>query len=170
MITIKKKPLSISQGHCITGSTVFACALGQTGQTAFKQEGDGATPLTHTRPLYGFYRPDRESKPRSTLPFIPISKSMGWCDAIDHPSYNRRVRLPFGASCEAMWRDDSLYDLVVVLDINITQRQKGRGSALFMHVAREGYKPTEGCIALAKQDLRLLLQVMTTNSRIQIIR
>ena len=168
-IKITQKPGSTNHGYCVTGPYVFACALGKTGFTAFKREGDGATPVTQTKPLYGFYRPDREAKPSSALPFMPLSKSMAWCDATTHPSYNRLVKLPFGASHEILWRDDSLYDLLVVLDINISTRQKGRGSALFMHVAREGYKPTEGCIALAKPDLRLLLQSMSTNSHIRIM-
>ncbi len=106
----------------------------------------------------------------STLPFVPIRNDMGWCDAPDHPSYNRPVALPFGSSHECLKRDDSLYDLVVVLDINITTRIKGMGSALFMHVAREGYKPTEGCIALRKEDLRQLLMHMRRDTTIRIQR
>ena len=159
-----------SRGLLQLGNLIFPVALGRNGMTSHKREGDGATPITLTRPLFGFYRADRESRPCSALPFIPIRDDMGWCDAPDHPSYNRLVNLPFAASHECLKRDDSLYDLVVVLDINITKRVRGQGSALFMHVAREGYKPTEGCIALRKQDLRLVLNHMRPDTSLQIQR
>ncbi|WP_244574533.1 L,D-transpeptidase [Cohaesibacter sp. ES.047] len=152
------------------GSHVFPVALGRRGMTSKKREGDGGTPITVTRPLYGFYRADRENRPRSILPFTPIHAGMGWCDSPDHASYNRLVRLPFSTSHERMMREDNLYDLVVVLDINITKRTRNKGSALFMHVAREGYKPTEGCIALDKRDLRLVLAHMGPQTQIRIVR
>lgn len=134
--------------------------------TSSKREGDGATPIIVTKALYGFYRKDKGPKPNSQLAFLPIQQHWGWCDDAGHPNYNRLVSKPFGASHEELWRQDALYDLVVVLDINITHRIRGKGSALFMHVARDGFLPTEGCIALEKRDLYRLLTIMDSDTKI----
>ena len=169
-ILIKPWNGSGTRGNVITQELKLPCAFGKKGLTSFKQEGDSATPIISTRALFGFYRKDRETKPRSRLPFYPLKATMGWCDDPQHRSYNRLIALPFAHSHEVMWRKDALYDLVIVLDINVQIRQKGKGSALFMHVAREGYPPTEGCIALNKRDLRRLLCVITPTTRITITR
>ncbi len=86
-----------------------------------------------------------------------IAPDAGWCDALYDRNYNRPVRLPYPASAERMWREDRLYDLVIVLDHNQRPRRQGGGSAIFLHVARPGYGATEGCIALARPDLVRLL-------------
>ena len=168
--TIKPRPDNQQKGVLCVGNKAVPCALGKRGLTAFKREGDGKTPIIKSRALFGFYRTDRENLPRCPLLFRPIRQDMVWCDDPDHPSYNRLARLPFGASCERMWRDDALYDLVVVLDINISQRKKHGGSALFMHVARNGHLPTEGCVALDKPDLRRLLTHLSHDTVISIAR
>ena len=167
-ICIKSSGQKQSRGHLLADKCAFPCALGKTGLTRTKQEGDGATPRLLTRPLYGFYRADREAKPRSRLPFYPLRSNMGWCDAPAHPSYNRLVHLPCPDSHENMWREDALYDLVLVLDINFSERIRGRGSALFIHVTRPGYLPTDGCIALSKPHLRQILNGLTRQTRIRI--
>ena len=131
----------------------YRCALGRSGISEVKFEGDGATPAG-LFPLRGlFYRPDRLDLPQTGLRVLPLEENMGWCDAPRHPSYNRLVRLPFDASHEKMWRDDGLYDLVVVLGHNDDPPRANRGSAIFMHIARDGYAPTEGCVALSREDL-----------------
>lgn len=81
----------------------------------------------------------------------------GWCDAPADANYNRPVRLPYGPSHERMWRDDRLYDAVIVLDWNIGKRMRNRGSAIFLHIARPGYLPTEGCVAVSPRDMVWLL-------------
>nr|WP_319391359.1 L,D-transpeptidase family protein [uncultured Cohaesibacter sp.] len=169
-ITLRKKPRQTTMGLLTLGTRTVPCALGRSGLGPIKLEGNGITPLMQTRILYGFYRPDKEKRPVSVLPFFPLEREMGWCDAPGHPSYNRLVQLPFSESHERMWRDDDLYDLVLVLDININPRANRRGSALFMHVARPDYSPTEGCIALAKPDLRHLLAVISPETRLTIAR
>lgn len=100
---------------------------------------------------------------------IVLVPGMGWCDAPSDPNYNRQVRYPYRASAEALWRDDGLYDLVAVLDYNVRPRVRGRGSAIFMHVARPGYLPTEGCIALRKDHLRRLLSLTGRGSTINVL-
>lgn len=91
------------------------------------------------------------------MPLRALSPDQGWCDAPRHGSYNRPLRLPSPAGHERMWRDDHLYDVVGVLDWNVAPRASYRGSAIFLHLARPGYAPTEGCIALAPRDLARLL-------------
>lgn len=90
----------------------------------------------------------------------------GWCDAPSDRNYNRGVTLPYSASTERMWRDDELYDVVGILDHNARPRVRGRGSAIFLHVARAGYRPTEGCVALARGDLMRVLRLVGRGARL----
>jgi len=140
-------------------SRPFRCALGRSGivPAEAKREGDGATPAARLPLRRVLFRADRLAPPRCSVPLEPIAPDDAWCDAPDHPAYNRRVRLPFPASHERLWREDGLYDLVGVLGWNDAPPVPGRGSAIFLHVASPGLGPTEGCIALALPDLRSVL-------------
>ena len=110
------------------------------------------------RLLHLYYRHDRTAVPPPARGSVSVlRREQGWCEAPRHGSYNRLLRLPSQAGHETMWRDDRLYDVVGVLDWNIRPRASYRGSAIFLHLARVGYTPTEGCIALAERDLRRLL-------------
>jgi L,D-peptidoglycan transpeptidase YkuD (ErfK/YbiS/YcfS/YnhG family) len=129
------------------------CALGRGGVRFDKREGDSATPAGVWPLRTMLWRPDRLSVPSSRLPARAIGPDDGWCDAPLDPAYNRPVRLPYPASAERMWREDGVYDLVVVLGYNDAPVVHGAGSAIFMHVARSDYAATEGCIALALEDL-----------------
>lgn len=133
-----------------------------------KREGDGATPLGCFHLLGVFYRPDRTARPATRLPVIAIRPAWGWCDDSADRNYNRRVVLPYPASHERLWRDDALYDLVVVLDYNVSARKRCAGSAIFMHVARPGFLPTEGCVALAPADLARVLARLGPGARITV--
>ncbi|HCX69446.1 L,D-transpeptidase family protein [Parvibaculum sp.] len=159
-------------GELRLGEFRFPCALGRTGVKREKREGDGATPLG-CFPLRELrYRQDRLSAPETKLPLIPISPSDGWCDAPEDALYNRPVRLPYPASAETMWREDHLYDLVVVLGHNDDPVIAHAGSAVFFHLVREDdgqLQATEGCVALRLEDmLRVLaLSGMATRMRIE---
>jgi L,D-peptidoglycan transpeptidase YkuD (ErfK/YbiS/YcfS/YnhG family) len=131
-----------------------------------KREGDGATPIGTFELRKAFFRADRLRAPRTALRLKATAPADGWCDAIRDRNYNRPVPRPYPASAEAMWRADGLYDLVIVIGYNDRPRVQGRGSAIFMHVAREGFQPTEGCIALRLKDLRKLLAVAGPRTRI----
>lgn len=139
------------------GSITVPCALGRSGIVSRKREGDGGTPIGTFELLHVYYRPDRGVHPRTVLPVVVLTSHSGWCDDPRHNRYNRPVTLPFAASHENMWRGDRLYDIVVVLDCNMYPAVKGRGSAIFFHIAREDYRPTEGCVAVAPEHMRLLL-------------
>ena len=158
-----------SKGWLQTGSLRFPCALGRSGMTHSKREGDGATPIGTLRFGQLHWRGDRMRHPRTALPLRRISTQAGWCDDPGNRRYNRPVTLPFPASHERMWRDDGLYDVVIELGWNMRPAIKGRGSAIFMHVARPGYQPTEGCVALRRDHLLRLLALIPRNSRLEIV-
>jgi len=133
------------------------CALGRSGVRADKREGDGATPIGAFPLRRILFRPDRLPKPATGLPTQPIEPELGWCDDPARPEYNQLVRLPFAASHERLWRDDGLYDVLVVIGHNDDPVAPGAGSAIFLHVAEPEFVPTEGCVALTLADLLRLL-------------
>ena len=146
-----------TRGQLTWGGMTVACALGASGCRAHKREGDGATPIGRWGLREVFYRADRLPRPRTGLPVRPLNAWDGWCDAVGDRNYNRRVRHPYRASAEKLWRSDRLYDLIVTLDHNACPRIQGRGSAIFMHVADTGYAATAGCVALQRSHLLRLL-------------
>ena len=135
------------------------CALGPGGVVAAdaKREGDGATPAGRWPMRRAFYRPDRGEAPKTPLPLQALAPEDGWCDAPADPRYNQPVKLPYPASAETMWREDGLYDLVVVLGYNDDPPVAGRGSAIFLHCARPDFTVTQGCVALARSDLEAVV-------------
>jgi len=141
------------------GGRTVACALGRGGvkPAADKREGDGASPAGTWAIRRVLYRPDKGPAPQTSLPVSPIGEADGWCDSPDDPAYNRPVSLPYPAGAERMWRDDGLYDLVVVLGHNDDPPVPGLGSAIFLHLAKPDYEPTEGCVAVAREDMLELL-------------
>jgi L,D-peptidoglycan transpeptidase YkuD (ErfK/YbiS/YcfS/YnhG family) len=137
------------------------CALGPGGvvPAGAKREGDGATPAGLWPLRRVLWRPDRGEKPATRLPNAPLTEADGWCDALDDPAYNQPVRLPYPASAERLWREDRVYDLIIVLGYNDDPVIQGAGSAIFLHLARPDYSPTEGCVAVAAADLLHLLSL-----------
>jgi L,D-peptidoglycan transpeptidase YkuD (ErfK/YbiS/YcfS/YnhG family) len=152
------------RGRLNAGALVLPCAFGRAGIRHAKREGDHTTPAGRFRLLRGYYRPDRIRRLAWALKISAMSPSDGWCDDPASACYNRPVRLPFREGYESMWRQDRLYDLVIVLDCNFCPRRKYRGSAIFLHCARPDFAPTEGCIALAFEDLRRLLPRLARNA------
>ena len=114
------------------------------------------------------YRAGRIARPGTVLPATPIGPRDGWCDAPDHPAYNRQIRFPFPASAERLNRADPLYDIIVVLGHNDAPVVRGAGSAIFLHIARPDFAPTAGCIALRREDLLEVLRLCHPGSRLRI--
>lgn len=145
------------------GESAIACSIGRSGwvQDALKREGDGATPLGRW-PLRGvLLRPDRVAPPPGLrLPWRWLAPDDGWGDAPGDPGYNRPVRHPHPASAERLWRDDGLYDVIVVLGHNDAPVVAGRGSAIFWHCRRDDGAATEGCVAIARAELLALLPAL----------
>lgn len=143
------------------GAGTVRCALGRGGiciATA-KREGDGRTPAGVWPIRRLLWRADRISLPRTALPSQPIHVSDGWCDAPSDRQYNRPVEMPYRGSAENLWRDDHVYDLVVVLGYNDDPVVPSAGSAIFLHLARPDYVATEGCIALGLEHMAEFLRL-----------
>ncbi len=141
----------------VLATRTFRCALGKQGVVAEKREGDEATPVGRFPLRRVLFRPDRMTAPETRLPVAALTPDDGWCDAPDDPAYNRPVPHPYPASHERLWRDDAVYDIIVILGHNDDPPVPGRGSAVFLHVARADYSGTEGCVALALDDLKTVL-------------
>lgn len=159
-----------SEGVLELEDKTLRCVLGRSGvkPAAEKVEGDGASPLG-VWPLRGvLYRPDRGGPPKTALSISPIAEDDGWCDAPEDAAYNRPVKHPYPASAERLWREDELYDLIVVLGHNDDPVVPGAGSAIFMHCAKPGYPPTEGCVALARADLEKVLEAAAPGDTLEI--
>ena len=148
------------------GSARAACGLA--GVKIDKHEGDHASPAGTFPLLYGFYRPDRVAWPKTDLALTALRPDFGWCDAPDDPHYNTLVALPYPASHEELWRADGLYDLIVVIGYNTDPVVPGKGSAIFLHVARPDFSGTEGCIAIERKELLALLGLLGPGSKITI--
>lgn len=158
-----------SRGFVEFGGLKLPCALGRSGRTCAKREGDGATPIGSFPLREAYYRADRIRRPATLLPIRPIQPGDGWCDEPCDRNYNRFVRHPYPGSAERLWRADHLYDLVLVIGYNDRPRVAGRGSAIFMHVAGEGFAPTAGCVALRLTDLVRLAERVTAATRVSIL-
>jgi L,D-peptidoglycan transpeptidase YkuD (ErfK/YbiS/YcfS/YnhG family) len=158
---------SPGSGVLSLGGARFRCALGRGGVRADKRDGDGATPCGCFPLRRVLYRADRLARPHTALAAAPIDPADRWCDDSADPRYNRQVQGPEGAG-EALWREDGAYDVIVVLGYNDDPVVPGRGSAIFLHVARPGYAPTEGCVALALTDLLTVLDAAAPDTRIRV--
>ncbi len=135
----------------------YRCAIGAAGITDNKREGDGATPTGYHRLRRVLFRPDRRARPATRLEAAALAPDDAWCDDPRDAAYNRPVKLPHSGHSEALWRPDSLYDLVAVLGYNDDPVAPGRGSAIFLHVAAPDFAGTRGCIAVAREDLLTIL-------------
>jgi L,D-peptidoglycan transpeptidase YkuD (ErfK/YbiS/YcfS/YnhG family) len=148
---------------------VVPAAIGRSGRTVLKREGDGATPIASMKLLSGFRRGERPACLRTLLPIRRIRNDMLWCDQPGDPNYNRLVKAPFRPSHEELKRDDGLYDICLVMDWNVTSRARNRGSAIFFHLIKPGYEPTAGCVAIHPRDMRRLLPFMRRGTVVRVL-
>jgi L,D-peptidoglycan transpeptidase YkuD (ErfK/YbiS/YcfS/YnhG family) len=154
-----------TRGWLIAGPLAIPVAVGRGGILANKREGDGGTPRGRFRLVRLWWRPDRGTRPRTFLPVRPITRDDAWCEDPADRHYNRPIKAAGG---DHLWRDDALYDLMIEIDHNTRPRIVGRGSAVFIHVARPGFAPTAGCVALEKNSLRRLLTELGPRTTIEI--
>lgn len=162
--------LVFPDGRLVWQGRTMRCAVGKRGALPAEQkrEGDGATPIGRWPLRQLYYRADRLPPPETVLASQPLRPQDGWCDAPTDANYNRFVQHPYPASAERLWREDHVYDLIVPLGYNDDPVKLGQGSAIFLHVARPDYAPTEGCVALARQDLLFLLRTLRPNTEMVI--
>jgi L,D-peptidoglycan transpeptidase YkuD (ErfK/YbiS/YcfS/YnhG family) len=146
----------------------FKCALGKSGIRKKKIEGDNITPKGTFKIIKIYYRKDRITKINSTFKLIEIKKNMGWCDDPKSKKYNQLINLPSKCRHEKLFRNDRIYDLILVLDYNMNPTIKNKGSAIFMHIAKKNYTPTKGCIALSKIDLLKILNKINKKTKVKI--
>ena len=169
VLTVQADSADSSLGWATLGGHRWRCALGAGGIREDKVEGDGATPVGEF-PLRRFYfRNDRLVLPPVALPARPISRHDGWCDDPRADAYNRLVHVPNDWSHEKMWRDDGLYDLVVVVGYNDDPPEGEWGSAIFLHIARDDMGATRGCVAFARADLMELVPLITRETRLRVL-
>jgi L,D-peptidoglycan transpeptidase YkuD (ErfK/YbiS/YcfS/YnhG family) len=167
-IFVRSRPGRRTQGWLTAGNARIPVTLGRRGILADKREGDGGTPAGRFRPLRLWWRADRLPRPRTLLPVRRIRPQDAWCENPSDRRYNRPIRMLDGAAGDRLWRGDRLYDLIVEIDHNTRPRIAGRGSAVFLHVARPDRGPTAGCIAADLGALLKLLQKIGPNTRIRV--
>ena len=162
MIIVKKS------GYLKYKNFIFRCALGKNGIKKKIQEGDSITPKGIFKITKIYYRQDKIKKIKTLIKKIKIRKEMGWCDDPKSIFYNKQIKLPSKFSYERLYRKDHIYDLLAVLNYNTNPVIKNKGSAIFMHIAKKNYSPTAGCVALKKNDLIKLLEIIKKNTKIKI--
>ena len=140
--------------------------LGRGGVLANKREGDGGTPRGTFRPLRLWWRADRHLRPHTFLPVRPIGPNDAWCEDPADRRYNRPIRLTGAQAGDRLRRDDHLYDFISEIDHNTRPRMAGRGSAVFLHLARTNFGPTAGCVAMTRPAMLHLLRRIGPRTRI----
>jgi L,D-peptidoglycan transpeptidase YkuD (ErfK/YbiS/YcfS/YnhG family) len=165
---VRATPGNRRQGCLSAGHLRIKVALGRSGIKANKREGDGATPAGRYRLVRLWWRPDRLPRPRTLLPVRPIGVLDAWCEDTSDRRYNQAIRISPGQPGDRLWRSDALYDLVIEIDHNTRPRISGRGSAVFIHVARAALAPTAGCISLPITILKSLIARLGPKTRITI--
>ena len=156
-------------GYLFFKKKKYKCAIGFAGTKKNKQEGDKATPKGTFKIIKVYYRKDRIRKLSTPIQKVTIKKNMGWCDDSLNRKYNKIITIPSNASYERLHRKDNLYDLIGVINYNTKKINKGKGSAIFFHIAKAKYTPTQGCVALKKDDLLFLLKNIKKNTKIKIL-
>ena len=159
----------VRQNTLIYNDKSFQCAIGKNGLTENKVEGDGCTPLGKYSIDRIYYREDRVSLTNINFETVPIRKSYGWCDDSLSEHYNKFITFPFQYSAEKLYRSDNVYDVICVINYNQCPIIKNKGSAIFLHISNYDYSCTEGCIAIKKDDLILLLSKIDQSTKINII-
>ena len=167
-LRVRAKPGERTRGWLLAGPLAVPVALGRGGIRANKREGDGGTPRGTFRLRQLWWRADRLTRPMTHLPVRRIRGDDGWCEDPSDRHYNQPIRLKPDHPGDRLKRADHLYDLIIELDHNTRPRIAGRGSAVFVHIARPGFAPTAGCVALKADALRRLMAHLGPRTRIAV--
>ena len=163
MIIVKKS------GYLEFKKLKLRCSLGKAGIKKKIKEGDNITPRGVFKIIKLYYRADKIGKIKTQIRKIKIKKKIGWCDDPRSVFYNKQIKLPNKFSHEKLYRNDNLYDFILVLNYNMNPIVKNKGSAIFIHVAKNNYQPTQGCIGLKKIDLLTILKKIKKNEKVKIV-
>jgi L,D-peptidoglycan transpeptidase YkuD (ErfK/YbiS/YcfS/YnhG family) len=168
VLRVRRRPVRRHGGLLLVGTLAIPVVLGRSGIAANKREGDGATPRGSFRLRRLWWRADRSGRPPTRLPVRRIDQALAWCEDPADRRYNRAFRRSANEPGDRLWRDDGLYDLLIEISHNTRPRVAGRGSAVFVHVARPDHSATAGCVALEGRVLRRLLPRVGPGTRIDI--
>ena len=160
--------LMVRNNHLFFNNNKLQCAIGRNGLTRNKKEGDLHTPIGKFHFNKVYYRADKLGNMKFKIENSIIKKDDGWCDDQDSEFYNQHIKFPFKGSAEHLYREDSIYDIVCTLNYNTSPIIPGRGSAIFLHIARHDFAGTEGCIAIEKDALLEIVTNITNDSKISI--
>ena len=158
----------IKNNYLLFNDYRIKCALGKRGIGNKKKEGDFITPRGIFKIKFILYREDRIKNLNTILKKIQIKKKMGWCDDVSSDEYNKLITLPSKYKYEKLFRKDNVYDIVLVLNYNMKPIRKFNGSAIFIHIAKQKFTKTEGCIAIKKIELKKIVKRINHNTRIKI--
>ncbi|KQW19452.1 hypothetical protein ASC80_18945 [Afipia sp. Root123D2] len=167
-IRIRAAPGNPRRGWLVAGHQMIPVALGRGGITTNKREGDGGTPRGIFRPLRLWWRADRHPRPPSFLPIRAITPADAWCENPGDRHYNQPIRLTQDTPGDRLTRADHLYDFIIEIDHNTRPRIAGRGSAVFLHLARDNFAPTAGCVGMTRSAMLQLLARIGPQTRIVI--
>ena len=160
--------LVVKNGFLQNQDQKYKCSIGYNGLNKNKNEGDGCTPIGTFKINKILYRPDKINNNKFKIESEIIDHNDGWCDDVDSDLYNQKIKFPFNHSAEHPYRSDDLYDIICVIDYNLNPIIKGKGSAIFLHVANEDYTPTQGCVAIKREELLQIALKLDKNSTITI--
>ena len=155
----------INKNYLTYNKLKVKCAIGKKGIGYKRKEGDLITPTGQFKIKYILYRKDRV-KISTKLKKKIIKKNMGWCDDPKSNQYNKLVKLPFAYNHEKLFKKENIYDIILVLNYNMNPVKKNKGSAIFIHVARNNFKKTEGCVAIKKINLIKLIKKINPYTKI----
>ena len=168
MIRVRPAAGNPRRGWLTADGWTIPVAIGRGGIMANKREGDGGTPRGTFHPRLLWWRADRHARPRTFLPARAIRPEDAWCEDPADRHYNRPMRRAAGESGDRLTREDHLYDFIVEIDHNTVPRVAGRGSAVFLHLARSNFSPTAGCVSMTQSSMLRLLRRMGPQTRIVI--
>ena len=157
----------INKNYLTYNKLKIKCAIGKKGIGYKRKEGDLITPSGQFGIKYMLYRKDRV-KVTTKLKKKIIKKNMGWCDDPRSNQYNKLVKLPFVHGYEKLFKKENIYDIILVLNYNMNPVKKNKGSAIFIHVARNNFRKTEGCVSIKKINLIQLLKEISPNTKVKI--
>tara|TARA_Y100001958_G_C21207003_1_gene533026 strand:+ start:550 stop:1050 length:501 start_codon:yes stop_codon:yes gene_type:complete len=158
----------INKNYLIYNNYKVKCALGKRGIGYKRKEGDLITPKGVFKIKYILYRGDRIKKIQTKIKIFKIERNFGWCDDPKSNKYNKLVKIPFKFSYEKLFKRENVYDILLVLNFNMSPIKKNKGSAIFLHVAKKNYEKTEGCIAIKKTHLLRIIKELKHNTKVKI--
>ena len=160
--------IKINKNHLLYKGYKLKCCIGKSGTKKAKKEGDLATPKGTFKlgPLY--YRKDRIKLPKCKIKKKIIKKNMGWCNDSKSSRYNKEINFPYNYSAEKLYKKENTYDLILLIKYNVSPVIKKRGSAIFLHIAKKNYQPTQGCVAISKKNFLKIITLIDNKTSVMI--